>query len=218
MNSKVILSIIVILLSSFYTKAEIIVDDFESNAMGWTESAYESNNGTAIIDKGVLTITSKGENKTMGKLLTALSGVQTQVGEDTFFETHCYAPLNISNDFKITSNVLIDKLGKDRVVGFVFNYRDSGNFYCISFNEDLVVFLRYENNKLVGTIEQGVKWQKTKKAQQQWVLAYEGTEITFTVDGIELIRVKYMPLQYTGVGFYTFGKQKLQVSEMTYEQ
>lgn len=120
MNSKVILSIIVILLSSFYTKAEIIVDDFESNAMGWTESAYESNNGTAIIDKGVLTITSKGENKTMGKLLTALSGVQTQVGEDTFFETHCYAPLNISNDFKITSNVLIDKLGKDRVVGFVF--------------------------------------------------------------------------------------------------
>lgn len=80
------------------------------------------------------------------------------------------------------------------------------------------MFLRYENNKLVGTIEQGVKWQKTKKAQQQWVLAYEGTEITFTVDGIELIRVKYMPLQYTGVGFYTFGKQKLQVSEMTYEQ
>lgn len=211
---------ILFLLSLFYVsaQAEIIVDDFEANAMGWTESAYESNNGTAIIDKGVLTVTSKGENKKLGAFLSAMSGVETRVGKDTFFETHCYAPIDVNSDFKITSNVLIDKLGDDRLVGFVFNYRDSGNFYCISFNEEQVIFLRYENNFIVGSIEQGVKWEKKKKAQQQWVLTNQGDEIIFTVNDIELIRVRYMPLQYTGVGFYTYGKQKLQVSEMTYEQ
>lgn len=218
MKTKILFSILITLLSSISLNAEIIVDDFEANAMGWNECAYESNNGTAVIDKGVLTITSKGENKAMGTLLTALTGVATKVGRNTFFETHCYAPINISEDFKITSNVLIDKLGDDRLVGFVFNYRDSGNFYCISFNDEQVRFMRYENNEIVGTLEQGIRWQKTKKAQQQWVLTYESEEIVFSIDGIELIRVRYMPLQYTGVGFYTFGKQKLQVSEMTYEQ
>lgn len=80
------------------------------------------------------------------------------------------------------------------------------------------MFMRYENNEIVGTIEQGVKWQKSKKAQQQWILKYESNELAFSVNGVEFIRVRYMPLLYTGVGFYTFGKQKLEVSEMTYEQ
>ena len=218
MKTKFISAILFSLLFTFSVNAEIIVDDFESNAMGWNECAFESNNGTAVIDKGVLTITSKGENKAMGTLLTVLSGVSTKVGRNTFFETHCYAPIDISSDFKITSNVLIDKIGEDRLVGFVFNYRDSGNFYCISFNDERVMFMRYENNEIVGTIEQGVKWQKSKKAQQQWILKYESNELAFSVNGVECIRVRYMPLLYTGVGFYTFGKQKLEVSEMTYEQ
>ena len=85
MKTKFISAILFSLLFTFSVNAEIIVDDFESNAMGWNECAFESNNGTAVIDKGVLTITSKGENKAMGTLLTVLSGVSTKVGRNTFF-------------------------------------------------------------------------------------------------------------------------------------
>lgn len=198
--------------------ADVLTDDFSANNYGWNECAYESNNGTAVIDKGVLTVTSKGENKAMGALLTALSGVKTQVGQNTFFETHCYAPIDPRKDFKVTCNVQIDKLASDRLVGLVFNYRDGGNFYCFTFNDDQVRFERHVDGEVVGAISQGVKWSKNKKTQQQWILTSEGEELAFSVDGMELLRVKYMPLQFAGVGFYTFGKQKLIVSEMEYQQ
>ena len=66
----------------------------------------------------------------MGIALTALSGVATKVGENTFFETHCYAPLNVQKPFTIRTHVNIQKLANDRTTGLVFNYRDGGNFYC----------------------------------------------------------------------------------------
>ena len=210
--------ILLFLLGIIFVNAETIRDDFDANMLGWTECAYESNNGSAVIDQGVMTIKSKGENKAMGALLTAFSGKATKVGENTFFETHCYAPINPAADFRITTDVTIDKLGSDRLVGLVFNYRDGGNFYCFTFNDDMVSFQRYVDNYVVGRISQGVKWPKNGKMQQQWTLVKEGDELAFSVDGMEIIRVRYMPLEYSGVGFYTFGKQKLMVDDIEFVQ
>lgn len=198
--------------------AEVIIDDFEANSFGWNECAFESNNGTAVIDKGVLTITSKGENKAAGAFMTAMTGVKTQVGKNTFFETHCYAPLDMTQDFTITADVTIDKLASDKTVGMVFNYKDDGNFYCFQFNHEMVRFVRYVDNGIVGGLTQGVIWDKKKKTQQQWVLTKQGDELAFSVDGMEILRVRYMPLQYSGFGFYTFGKQKLIVEKVTFQQ
>lgn len=111
--------------------AQSFKETFDANSLEWTECAYESNSGTAIIDEGKMTIISKGENKGLGVALTALSGVATKVGENTFFETHCYAPLDVQKPFKIRTHVNIQKLANDRTTGLVFNYRDGGNFYCI---------------------------------------------------------------------------------------
>ena len=91
--------------------AQSIKETFDANSLEWTESTYESNNGSAIIDKGVLTVKSKGVNKG----LTALLG--TQVGSNTFFETHCYAPLDVMKPFKIRTHVNINKLSFDQMVG-----------------------------------------------------------------------------------------------------
>lgn len=77
------------------TNAQSFKETFDANSLEWTECAYESNSGTAVIDGGKMTIISKGENKGLGVALTALSGVATKVGENTFFETHCYAPLDV---------------------------------------------------------------------------------------------------------------------------
>lgn len=151
-----ILSLMVLISKSSYSQS--FVDTFDANSLGWTECAFESNKGSAVIDKGVMTIKSKGENKTAGALLTAFSGVATKVGENTFFETHCYAPLDVKKPFEVIANVKIDKLANDRVCGFVFNYRDGGNFYCFNFNDEMVNFTRYVDNVVVGNITQGVKW------------------------------------------------------------
>lgn len=205
-------------MSTFNAISQNYKDTFDSNSLEWTECAYESNNGSAIIDKGVLTIKSKGENKAMGAALTALSGVNTKVGQNTFFETHCYAPLNVQQPFKVRTKVNIGKLAQDRIAGLVFNYRDGGNFYCFTFNDEMVRFCRYEDYRIVGGIEQGVKWADKKKADHEWELMSDGNILTFTVNGLPILKVKYMPLEYTGIGFYTFGKQELIVDEMEFIQ
>lgn len=202
----------VFLLCVHSIKAQVFKEEFEGNSLGWTESAGESNNGTAVIDKGVMTVKSKGINK----FATAMLGAQ--VGENTMFETHCYAPLNVKKPFEVLANVKIDKLGTDKTCGFIFNYRDFGNFYAFTFNDEMVNFLRFVDNKMVGIISQGVKWPKNKKINQEWKLVSDGATIMFYVDGMEILKVRYMPLDFTGIGFYTYGKQTLIVYDVTFTQ
>uniref|UniRef100_UPI003FF0103B hypothetical protein n=1 Tax=Candidatus Limisoma sp. TaxID=3076476 RepID=UPI003FF0103B len=65
---------------------------------------------------------------------------------------------------------------------------------------------------------QGVKWPNKKKLDQEWKLVSDGDVLSFFVDGMMILKVKYMPLDYTGFGFYTFGKQTLIVEDMTFTQ
>ena len=190
------------------TNAQNFKETFDANSLEWTECAFESNNGTAVIDGGKMTIVSKGENKGLGVALTALSGVATKVGTNTFFETHCYAPLDVQKPFKIRTHVNIQKLTNDRTTGLVFNYRDGGNFYCFNFNDEMVRFERRVDGIVVGAIQQGVKWKDKKKVDQEWELISDGQVLTFIVDGVQILKVRYMPLEYTGFGYYTFGKQE----------
>ena len=215
---KKVLILLSLAFTTIATSAQSFVDTFDANSLGWTESAFESNKGSAVIDKGVLTIKSKGENKAAGAILTALSGVATKVGENTFFETHCYAPRDVKKPFEVIANVKIDKLSSDRICGFVFNYRDGGNFYCFIFNDEMVNFTRYVDNHVVGNITQGVKWENKKKVDQEWKLVCDGDVLSFFVDGMEILKVRYMPLDFSGIGFYTFGKQTLVVEDMTFTQ
>lgn len=130
---KLVFTIGMAFITFFQINAQSFKETFDANSLEWTECAYESNSGTAIIDEGKMTIISKGENKGLGVALTALSGVATKVGENTFFETHCYAPLDVQKPFKIRTHVNIQKLANDRTTGLVFNYRDGGNFYSFNF-------------------------------------------------------------------------------------
>ena len=216
---KVFLAAVLCLSAAMVVNAQSsIKETFDSNSLGWTESNYEDNSGTAVIDKGVLTITSKGENKAMGALLSAVAGAAVQVGSNTYFETHCYAPLDVRKPFTIRTKVNIQKLGSERLVGLIINYKDDGNFYVFVFNDDQVRFMRYVNNGLVGSINQGVKWDKKKKLDQEWVLDYDGDALRFSVDGMEILYVRYMEMTYAGTGFYTYGKQTLVVDEIEFVQ
>jgi len=216
MKKSILLFACIALMSIANAESFHFTESFDANSLEWTECANESNLGSAVIDKGVFTIKSKGENKGMGAFLTAMSGVKTTVGQNTFFETHCYAPLDVKKPFTITTHVEIDKLDQDRCVGLVFNYRDGGNFYCFSFNDEMVTFARYVDNEIVGTISQGIKWKKKSDAKQEWELISEDQTLTFKVNGMPILKVHYMPLEYSGFGYYTFGKQTLIVKDVEF--
>ena len=179
-------------------RASVIVDDFSANIYAWNEGEIDGDIGAIAIINGQLDIKSKHDEMAL--------------------KTHCYAPINVEKDFRVTAHVYIDRLKNDKQVGLLFNYRDDGNFYCFSFNEYAVSFRRYENNVEVGSYHQGIKWKKKKNLEQEWTLIKEADELAFLVDGQEIIRIRYMPLAYCGVGFYTISKQRLIVDRIEYEQ
>jgi len=196
-NANVIILLLMATLAMM-ANANVIVDDFSANIYGWNEGEIDGDIGSIAIINGQLDIKSKHE--------------------EVALKTHCYAPINVEKDFKVTAHVLIDKLKDEKQVGFIFNYRDDGNFYCFSFNEYAVSFRRFENNQEVGSYHQGIKWKKNKKLEQEWTLVKEADELAFMVDDQEIIRIRYMPLSYCGIGFYTISKQKLTVKRIEYNQ
>lgn len=82
----------------------------------------------------------------------------------------------------------------------------------------MVRFERWEDNRIVGQITQGVIWKDKKKVDQEWELKSDGQTLSFLVDGMQIMQVRYMPLQYNGFGFYTFGKQELVVDDVEFIQ
>ena len=192
--------------------AQSIKETFDSNSLNWNECASESNAGKSIIDKGVLTITSQGINKFWSSM------VGSQVGKNTEFTCFCYAPLNVQRPFTIETNVTIGKLDDDKFVGLLFNYKDDGNFYAFIFNDEDVKFLRKEDNKWVGSITQSVKWSKKRKASQNWRLESDGSILSFFVDDLPIMKVRYMSLDYAGFGYFTIGNQKLIVDDVEFKQ
>ena len=215
---KKILLMATMFVVTFSVNAQSYKETFDSNSLEWTECAYKNGVGTAIIDKGVMTVSSKGEKKGLSALVSATSGVATRVGQNTFFETHCYAPIDVMKPFEIQAKVNIKQLADDRLAGLAFNYKDGGNFYCFSFNDEFVKFIRYENNEVVGDIMQGIQWKGKRKTDMLWTLVNDGQTLSFKIDGATILNIRYMPLSYSGFGFYTFGNQDLIVDEVTFIQ
>lgn len=215
---KLFLGLFLVLASVVGTNAQTFTETFDANSLGWTESAGESSSGTVVIDNGVMTIKSKGDSK-LTRLAANFNGAAKGM-ENTAFETHCYAPLDIKKPFEIVANVKVDDLALERQAGFIFNYRDFGNYYAFVFNKESVSFLRFVDNRCVGSITQDVKWQKGVKGKKEqiWKLISDGGQLQFFVNDMEIMKVKYMPLDFTGVGFYTIGKQTLVVDDVTFTQ
>lgn len=215
---KSLISLCVVASTMFVANAQSFTETFDANSLGWTESAGESNSGSAVIDKGVMTIKSKGDTKFM-RFAANVNGAAKGM-ENTAFETHCYAPIDVKKSFEIVANVTMDNLDLERQAGMIFNYRDFGNYYAFVFNRESVTFLRFVDNRCVGSITQDIKWGKPVKGKQEqvWKLVSDGGELQFFVNDMEILKVRYMPLDFTGIGFYTIGKQTLIVDDVTFTQ
>ena len=191
--------------------AQSFTETFDSNSLEWTERAFKNEEGTAIIDKGVMTIQSY--TKVDVALLLAAGQVEKTL---TAFETHCYAPLDIKKPFTMSSYVTVKK---GEQVGLMFNFKDFGNYYAFRMTEDYVQFVRYENNRCVGSITQGVRWKKKRnKLAQTWLLKSDGITLEFIVNDEPIMKVRHMPLEYTGFGYYTIGQCELIVDQVTFTQ
>jgi len=191
--------------------AQTFKETFDSNSLEWTERAYKNEQGNAIIDKGVMTV------KSFTKVDFAALANGAISTYNTAFETHCYAPIDVKKPFTITNNVTV-KNGEE--IGLIFNFKDFGNYYAFVMTDSYVKFIRYENGSAVGSITQGIRWKKklNKKIAQTWVLKSNGQTLEFVVNDEPIMRVRYMPLEYTGFGYYSVGKCELVIDEVEFKQ
>ncbi|WP_276762209.1 hypothetical protein [Alistipes sp.] len=71
---------------------------------------------------------------------------------------------------------------------------------------------------IVGDIMQGIKWPGKRRSDMDWLLISDGQTLIFKIDGVSILTIRHMPLQYSGFGFYTFGNQELVVDEVEFRQ
>lgn len=187
-------------------------ENFDANTLEWTEAAHKTSVGTAIINNGLLKVASKGER--IG--LALLTGNAADIKSATYFETHCYAPIDVVKPFEIHSMITVASSASESMAGILFNYKDDGNFYCFALSKEFITFLRYENGEVVGKIQQAIKVARAKSAK--WSIYSDGSTLSFKIDGVTLLNIRYMPLSYSGFGYYTYGEQNMVVDWVEFIQ
>ena len=210
MKKKILFLAAFVLTLSANISAQSYTENFDSNSLEWTECGYKNDDGNAVIGNGVMKVNSYRKSE-----VTANAGCFTVSHYNTSFETHCYAPIDVKRPFTISSDVTVKN---KEAVGLIFNYRDFGNYYAFAMTDEYVTFYRWADNKLVGKISQGIQWKKKQKQSQTWVLKSNGDIIEFIVNDEPIMKVRYMPLEYTGFGYYTIGKCTLEVDQVVFKQ
>ena len=209
MKKNIILVAALAMASIANVSAQKFVENFDSNSLEWTECTFDNKeNIKAFIDKGVLTIHSEKNTNFFSGTVSYSTATST-----------CYAPIDVKNPFKVTTHVRYE--ADDFPCGMMFNLKDNGTYYSILLNESnkKVYFQRWEDTKLVGGFTQGFPYPKLKKGQfYELVLESNGDAITLTMQGIQVFKLRYMPLMYSGFGFITYGEQELIVDDVVFEQ
>ena len=196
---KILFCIFFVLVTSVTVYAQIMVDDFETNQFGWTETTQRG--GTAIIKDGVMR-------------LEAEDGVITT----------CYAPFDYNKPFIMQVEVLADKIAKKPEFGLLFDYEDDQNFIIFKLLKDRAVLERFVADQIVARKVEDLKLDKGKSVGLQIEVEYTLNELVFRVNGVKALsyrrRTPYgeFLLGTSGIGFFAALDQKVSFDNLKIEQ
>lgn len=174
-----------------------MVDDFESNQFGWTESSGKR--GMAIIKDGVMHLESKAGGK--------------EKGREKGINSTCYAPLDFSKPFIMSVEALAKKIDDDRIFGILLDYEDDQNYMLFFICEGEANLEIVKEDKVVGKKQEALKLRKGKKIGVEFEVEYNLNELIFKVNGVramayrrKIAKDEFM-LGTSGIGFYARGGQ-----------
>ncbi len=173
-----------------------IVDTFDTNEYGWTETSADD--GEALIMDGKMHV--EGKNS------------------ESRISTHCYAPLDIENDFEIKCDAFVKSVSEKNEFGLIVNYRDDYNFIVFRVTEGAALYERFVDGKLVGRFGNTIKLKSQKKTELKLGLKSTFNKLEFYVNDMKALELRYFPLETTGVGFYVYGKQSIDFDNLEFIQ
>ena len=181
--------------------AQVMLDDFESNQFGWTETTQRG--GLAVIKDGVMRLEAKGSG--------------------TVYAT-CYAPFDYNKPFILSCDVLADKINSYPEFGLLFDYEDDQNYIKFILYRESAVLVRMVAGNEVAKKTEDLKLNKGKGIGLQIEVEYTLNELTFRVNGVKALsyrrRVAYgeFLLGTSGIGFYAGLGQKVSFDNLKIEQ
>lgn len=179
-----------------------MVEDFESNTWGWSESVQKD--GQAIITEGVMMLVGKNEIDDEWSYKRGTSTVLTS----------CYAPFDPTRDFTYKCVAKAKAINNKGYFGLIFNYKDDLNysaFYILKGDKNArVVYENVEGGELIGRRIEDLKLYKKKNVEFNFEIknTYDKTE--FYCDNVKAMEVKYKQVESSGIGMIVIGKQTLE--------
>lgn len=180
---------------SLALNAQVVFNEtFDANDHGWQE--FKDGNASCFIVDGTLFI---------------------ETDKDGLAFSTCYASYNPQQDFEMNVDVLTKK--NDIIFGIVFDYQDDDNYRVILVDNQMTRYIKYRDGKRVGYRRNGIKEiKKAKKEGVQLQLKQNSQKLFFYVNGILAQELRYVDMQYSGVGFIVGAGQKLSFDNFTIKQ
>lgn len=173
----------------------IIVEDFESNSLGWDEFSWKDRSG--IIKNGYLEL----ENK------NAVGG------------SICYTdlPISVEQDFKLSGKIIVHKLSGTESFGVVIDTDEDLNQCAFLLREDVFNCVIFNNKTRLYEDERPVKFRPRKDELVEFVLERRGNQYIFSLNNMEVYRLR-RNINAPTFGFYTDGNSLIRVDELIIEQ
>lgn len=166
-------------------KAQII-DDFETNKLGWNE--FSSSRSEAVITDGHMHLVSKNDDEAF---------------------TVCYPAFDITKNFEIKCEVLAKKIDDDKSFGIVIDYLDDYNYVVFLVSEGIAIFKNVKENNVIGRTYAPIKLKEQKKAVVELRIKSSYQKVEFFVNGMKALERRFLHMESNGIGFLAGGKQKI---------
>lgn len=196
---KRILNLLFVFAISVCLHAQVMLDDFETNQYGWTETTQRG--GLAIIKDGVMRLEAKS----------------------SVYAT-CYAPFDFNKPFIMSVDVLADKINTWPEFGLMFDFEDDQNYINFVMYRDKAVLIRKVADQIVARKEEDLKLEKGKNIALQIEVEYTLNELSFRINGVKALSYRRrVPngeflLGTSGIGFYASYGQKVSFDNLKIEQ
>ena len=189
---KFLIVFLILLFIPIFSKAQTIIrDDFETNKLGWNEIVAKGY--SAFIQDGKMHLETK-ENKKEAKVT-------------------CYPPIDVQKSFEIKAKLVDTKINdEERGIGLVFNYRDDSNYDAFIITKDQVRYLRFEEDRLVGSRRSDFKNLKKLK-DHELVVKSSFHKMEFYVNNIKALEIRDITLSYSGFGLIAVSADDKQTAD-----
>lgn len=173
----------------------VFQDDFDSNNNAWTEVVL--NTGETLVTNGVMRIKSNTK--------------------DTL-TSHTFLDFDPNQNFTLTCMSTVKKVNDKSKFGIIVDYKDDGNYISFLVWEGVAIMTRVKDGKVVGTIKNGIKLKKEKKAEVNLKITKNFKGLYFEVNDMLAIEARYLDLTSSGVGFCVIGEQQVEFDNLKVEQ